>query len=76
MQMSFPAESGGETFPSPPRSGDFRRSKSRGLRKSGQLETGLRRCVVEIDDSIRADQAFIEELRRATHSKLLEKLRG
>lgn len=30
----------------------------------------------EIDDSIRADQAFVEELRRLTPSKLLEKLRG
>jgi uncharacterized protein (DUF433 family) len=30
----------------------------------------------EINDSIRADQAFVEELRKATPSKLLEKLRG
>jgi uncharacterized protein (DUF433 family) len=30
----------------------------------------------EIDDSIRADQAFVEELRRTTPSKLPEKLRG
>jgi len=30
----------------------------------------------EIDDSIRADQAFVEELRKATPSKLPEKLRG
>ena len=30
----------------------------------------------EIDDSIRADQAFVEELRRVTPSKLPEKLRG
>ena len=30
----------------------------------------------EMDDSIRADQAFVEELRRTTPSKLPEKLRG
>ena len=29
----------------------------------------------EIDDSIRADQAFVEELHRTPPSKLLEKLR-
>jgi transposase len=30
----------------------------------------------DIDDSIRGDQAFVEELRKATPSKLPEKLRG
>ncbi len=30
----------------------------------------------EIDESIRADQSFVEELRRVTPSKLMEKLRG
>ncbi len=30
----------------------------------------------EIDDAIRADQAFVEELSRITPSKLPEKLRG
>jgi len=30
----------------------------------------------EIDEAIRADQAFVEELRKTTPSKLPEKLRG